>query len=224
MRCAGQRREHDVDALQRPELADKHEVRGIVGQHRLVEFVRVETVRHDAHRAGGLPDELAEAARGKLAFENKPVGERREPLFRPDIDAPRQGGRRVMQAAAMRRVEGADTLALALQPPRRKPRIGATLGAVAVHDIDVEAPGEPLHLAVARDVGWPDLPGHRHARHPERAEIRKPRERTGGVLAAGLGVANDADLNPQLGLAFHQIMDVPEETSDRRPQAMENAK
>jgi hypothetical protein len=25
-------------------------------------------------------------------------------------------------------------------------------------------------------------------------------------------------------LAFHQIMDVPEETSDRRPQAMENAK
>ena len=44
------------------------------------------------------------------------------------------------------------------------------------------------------------------------------------MLAAGLGVANDADLKPKLGLALHQIVDVPEETSDRRPQAMENAK
>ena len=42
--------------------------------------------------------------------------------------------------------------------------------------------------------------------------------------AAGLRIANDADLKPKLGLTLHQIVDVPEETSDRRPQAMENAK
>jgi hypothetical protein len=44
------------------------------------------------------------------------------------------------------------------------------------------------------------------------------------VLVAGLGVADNADLKSKLGLALRQIMDVPEETSDRRPQAMENAK
>ena len=48
-------------------------------------------------------------------------------------------------------------------------------------------------------------------------------QRAIGVRAAGFEVADDADLKSELGLALHQIMDVPEETSDRRPQAMENA-
>jgi hypothetical protein len=93
-----------------------------------------------------------------------------------------------------------------------------------VQHIDLEARGKALYLAVALEVRRPDLAGHRHARHAERAEIRKPLERAGGRLATGLGVADDADLKPKLGLTLHQIMDVPEETSDRRPQAMENAK
>ena len=112
----GKRREHDVDALERPKLADKDEVRRIVGQHRLVEFMRIKPVRHDAHRAGRRTDELAEAARCKQAFEDEAVGERRKPLLRPDIDAPGESGRRVVQAAAMRRVERADAWRLRLSP------------------------------------------------------------------------------------------------------------
>ena len=41
----------------------------------------------------------------------------------------------MVQAAAMRRVEGADALALALQRASGEPRISATLGTVAVQDV-----------------------------------------------------------------------------------------
>ena len=58
----------------------------------------------------------------------------------------------MVQASAMRRVERADALSLAFQPARRKPRIGPALGAVAMQDVDFEARGEALHLAVTLEV------------------------------------------------------------------------
>ena len=51
----------------------------------------------------------------------------------------------------MRRVERAD-VALALEPARREPRIGPALGAMTVQDVDLEARGKALHLAVALEV------------------------------------------------------------------------
>src|SRR5512147_2797749 len=111
----------------------------------------------------------------------------------------------------MRGVEGADASALALKRASRKPRIGAALGAVAMQDIDVEAGGEALHPAVGHEVARTDLPGHGTARHAERAEIREALERPRRILPACLGVADDADLKPDLGLALHQIVDVAEE-------------
>ena len=51
----------------------------------------------------------------------------------------------MMQAAAVRRVEGADALPpLRLSAQRREPRIGAAFGAVAMQDIDVEAGSKAL--------------------------------------------------------------------------------
>jgi hypothetical protein len=91
-----------------------------------------------------------------------------------------------------------------------------------MQDIDVEAGGNAPHPAVSLEVAGADLPGHGAARHAERAEIRQARKRARRILPAGLGVADDADLKPELGLALHQIVDVAEEASDRGPQAMEN--
>ena len=127
-----------------------------------------------------------EAARGEQAFEDEAVGERCQPALGVDVDAPGHGGRRMMQAAAMRRVEGADALGLPLERARRKPRIGAALGAVAMQDIDVEAGGKALHPAVSLEVAGADLPGHGAARHAERAEIGQARKRARRILSAGL--------------------------------------
>ena len=44
---------------------------------------------------------------------------------------------------------------------------------------------------------------------------------TGSPL--GARIADDADLGPKLGLRQRQIVDVAEQTSDRRAQAMQNA-
>ena len=114
--------------------------------------MRIKPVRHDTHRAGRRTDKLAEAACRKQAFENEAVSERRKSLLRLDIDAPSQRGRSMVQASAMRRVEPADALSLAFQPARREPCIGPALGAVAMQDVDLEARGEALHLAVTFEV------------------------------------------------------------------------
>jgi hypothetical protein len=148
--------------------------------------MRVKPVRHDADRAGGLSDELAEAARREQAFEDEAVGERRQPALGIDVDAAGHGRRRMMQAAAMRGIEGADAPALSLERARRKPHIGSAFGAVAMQDIDVEAGGKALHPAVSLEITGADLPGHGAAGHAERTEIGQARKRPRRILPASL--------------------------------------
>src|SRR4029079_9283194 len=132
-----ERREHDVDTLEAPELADEDKVDGIVRHRRLVELMRIEPIRDDHDRAGRLADNLAVAPRGEQALENDAVTQRREPALGLDIEAAAQRRRRIMQTSAVRVVEGVALLALLrLEPPRREPRIGAAFGAVAMHHID----------------------------------------------------------------------------------------
>src|SRR3974390_742146 len=114
--------------------------------------MRIEAIRHDADWASGLADELAEAPRGEEALEDEAVGQRRKPALRLDVDAPSHGGRRVVQASAMGRVECTHASAFALKPPCCQPRIGPALGAMAMQDIDVETRGQVSHLAIALQV------------------------------------------------------------------------
>ena len=130
----GERRQENIDTLELTQLADEDEVRGVLVERRLVELMRVEAVRHDADGAGWPPDRLRVTARGEVALEDDAVGHGRQPPLEPHVYAPHEGIRRIVQAAAMRRVEGGDPL-LALQAPCREPRIGAALGAMSVQDI-----------------------------------------------------------------------------------------
>ncbi len=122
----------------------------------------------------------------------------------------------------MRRVDGLHLHALALQLAAGKPRIGPALGAVTVQDVDAELGGKPRDLADSAPVAEAEMAGHGNARQPERAIIGQAAERH--RVALGAGIADDADLGPKLGLAQRQIVDVAEQTPDRRAQAMQNAK
>ncbi len=143
----GQGLEQHIHAFQSSELADEHEVDGVVGQHRLVEFVPVKPMRHDAPGATRLTDQLDITIGGKHAFEQQPVGHGQQLALGHDVEPAHGVRRRIMQAAAMRRVDRLHLQAFALQLAAGKPRIGAALGAVAVQHIDAELAGEPGHLA-----------------------------------------------------------------------------
>ena len=125
-----------------------------------------------------------------------------------------------MQAAAMRRIDRLDPGAFALQPPRRQPRIGAALGAVAVQHVDLELAGEPRDFAGGPPIAETELARHGNAGEAKHAIVGEATERN--RIALGARIANDADLGPELCLPQRQIVDVAEQTSDRRAQAMQN--
>lgn len=129
-----------------------------------------------------------------------------------------------MQAAAVGSIEAADPPPLALEPLRREPGIGAPLGAVTVQHIDAETGRELSHPAVAPPVARTELTRHRAAPDAERTAVRQSIEGPLGILGPCSGGADDAHLKSEIGLGLGQIVDVTEQTSDRRSQAMENAK
>ena len=122
----------------------------------------------------------------------------------------------------MRRIDGLHLHAFALQPAAGQPRIGSAFGAMTVQDVDAKLGGEPGDLAGSPPVAETDMAGHGHARQPEHAIVGQTAERH--RIALGAGIADDADLGPELGLAQRQIVDVAEQTPDRRAQAMQNTK
>ena len=110
-------------------------------------------------------------------------------------------------------------MALTLEPlrfsrARREPRIGAAFGAVAVQHVDLELAGELGDLAGGAPVAEPDLARHGNAGETEHAIVGQAPERN--RIAARARIADDADLGPELGLRQRQIVDVAEQTSDRR--------
>jgi hypothetical protein len=64
--------------------------------------------------------------------------------------------------------------------------------------------------------------GHRNAGQPKHAIVGKAPERD--RIALGLGIAHDADLGPELGLAQSEVVDMPEQAPRGRAQAMQYAK
>src|SRR3990170_6102960 len=122
----------------------------------------------------------------------------------------------------MRRIDGLHLRAFALQLAAGKPRIGPAFGAVTVKDIGPKLGGKPRDLAGGAPVAETEMARHGNARQPEHAIIGQAAERH--RVALGAGIADDTDLGPELGLAQHQIVDVAEQTPDRRAQAMQNTK
>jgi len=113
-----------------------------------------------------------------------------------------------MQASAMRRVDGLHLHAFALQPAGGQPRIGPAFGAVTVEDIGSKLSSEPRDLAGGTPVAETDMAGHGNARQPEHAIIGQAAERHRVTL--GAGIADNAHLGPELGLAQRQIVDMAE--------------
>ena len=77
-------------------------------------------------------------------------------------------------------------------------------------------------VADRRDIGHPDVAGHRHSREAERQQPREFRERRLCLPPAARRIGNDADRVPARRLAAGEVADVPEQAADRRAQHVED--
>ncbi len=100
----------------------------------LCELLGGDAVVHDADQGARRADLGDERVPAVPALEQEQLGAAHQHLFERQVDEADRRRATVMQAAAMRRVD-ADELAA------REPRIGATLGAVAVQDVDAAPRG-----------------------------------------------------------------------------------
>jgi hypothetical protein len=98
--------------------------------------------------------------------------------------------------------------------------MSSPLGAVAVQHVGLQLASEPRDFAGGPPIAEAELPRHGNAGDAQHAIVGEATERN--RIALGLRIANDADLGPELCLPQRQIVDVAEQTSDRRAQAMQN--
>ena len=128
-----------------------------------------------------------------------------------------------MQAAAMRRVEGEDPGTLAFQRAAGKPRVGPPFGSVAVQHVDAKLRREARQPTVGAPIREAQTAAHGNSLDAERAGIGETADRPPRILPSAFCVADDADVESKLGLAFCQIMDVAKKPPNRRSETMEDA-
>ena len=171
------------------------------------------TTRTNAARRADLGGERIAAV---AALEQEQLGAPHQHLLEREIQKADRRMAAVMQAAAMRRVDP-DRAAAA------EPRIGATLGAVAVQDVGTGlARALSRHVALCRHIAQADMAAHRHAGQPERQLSGQRRERRIRPRAAGRGIRHDADLMAARRLRARQIDHVTKQAADGRPQDVQD--
>ena len=119
-----------------------------------------------------------------------------------------------VEAAAMGGVDAGDR-PLSPEPGRDHPAIGAALGAMAVQNVEADL-GEMFQNVTHRDeIAQRNAATHRDAAGAERESGRDGGDDLVFELAAGQGVADDADIVTGSGLCVDQIDDVAEDAADR---------
>ena len=120
-----------------PELADIDDIGGIVGLDDRIELVGGDAVEHAAHQPGRGADGALIGIARERAFEQEQIGAVHQRAFEAAIESALQRIQRVVQRAAMRRVDANVLFERGLQADE-----GAGLGAVAVQDVRLQPPDQ----------------------------------------------------------------------------------
>ncbi len=168
-----QRPQQHVDALELAKLADEQEVGGIgVGLVR-GEIARLQRVGDDArgHPAGA--DAPVVNAADEVALEDQAVGVAGEEPFDRRVDEALRRGERVMQAAAVRRVEGCHVAAVGAQIASGEAGVGAALGAVPMQHVGTQAARGIADGAAGRQIARAGEASHRKTGDAELQMLRR---------------------------------------------------
>ena len=107
-------------------------------------------------------------------------------------------------------------------PEARQARIGAALGAVAVHDIGLEIRQAARNTHERGNVGGVGQTVHRGPHHAEREMWREVAEDLVGARAARAGIDDEPDAMAAFDLLAREIDHMPKQAAERRPQDMDD--
>ncbi len=211
--------DEQVGALDVTELADIDDVGRVRIGLNGIELGRAHAVEDAAHGRFRRADEALIRVACEQAFEQEQIGAADQHAFERGVERAFHGRRRIMQHAAMRRVDTHDVLADRGEADQR-----TRFGAVAVQDGGIERANQMGEFGNGEHIRRVRRPSHRHPVHAQRHFRRDGFQRRGGAVAAGQAVGDDADLMAAVGLSRRQIEDVADDAADRRADGVENAK
>ncbi len=220
-----QRLDEEIRPLKVAHHADIEEVGARrAGLRQRLEFLVGDAVEGDAEGLLRYPDLGGEGFCLVAADEDEAVGHPFHDPFEAEKDLPGRRTGVVVQASAVRTVDAGHALTRDPREGADRPSIDAALGAVRMDDVGIESADAAIEPYQRDDVGRRDLALHRDTLQAE-AEIGQDLlEQFVLARAARRGVADDSDLMPGGGLCADEIADMAEETPDRRPEAVHDAK
>ena len=124
-----------------------------------------------------------------------------------------------MQRTAMRRIDPDHSLGRGPQAQE-----GAGLGAVAVQDVRLQSPDQPLKSRPHLNIRRARFAANGQATNAELEARRDFRQCLLGAFAAGQAVGDDADMVAAVGLAVGEIEDMAEDAADGRTRRVQNTK
>ena len=154
--------DEDIDTLHRSELADEDDVGRVRGQRDGAEFRWADAVVDHTHGRMRRADLVAEDPRAERTLEQIEVAARHQQALQGEISL--AGECRVIeqQAAAVRRISAHDR-----RTRECKARIGAALGAMAMHDLRSRRAHAASDMHQSGKVARAELARHRDRTHAE---------------------------------------------------------
>jgi len=200
-----------VGSLDVPEFPDIDEVGGVVGPDDRVELRCGHTIEDATDEAGRRADHALIGIARERALEQEQVGAVHQRAFEAAIEGALEGVERIVQRAAVRRVDADGRPGMRLQANE-----GTGLGAVAVQDLRLQPADQPPEPRPCHRVGGRGLAPNGEAMNPKLETGRDLRQRRLGALATGQAVGDDADMVAAIHLSVGEVEDVAEDSADRR--------
>lgn len=214
-----ERRENEIGTLDVAEFADIGDVGGVVRGRHGFEFGGRDAVEHASDQAAGLADHALVGVAREGAFEQEQVRAAHQRAFEKGVERAFRRRRRIMQRAAVRRVDADRT-----RQNARQTHEGAGLRAMPVKDVRCACPRDAGKFAKRENVRRMRLATNGDPVHAELHARGDGGKRRVGALSAGEAVGENADVVSGVRLAVGEIEDVANDSSDRRADGMQDAK
>src|SRR6202171_5430082 len=211
--------DQEVRALDVPELADIDDVGGVVGLDDGIELLRGHPVEYAAHQPLGRADGALIGIAREGAFEQEQIGGVHQRAFEAAVECALDRIQRVMQRAAMRRIDSNGAIGAGFQADE-----GAGFGAMAVQDVRLQPPDQTHDMRPYQHIGGKRFAANGKTMNTKREARRDRRQRRLGALAAGQAVGDNADVVATVDLPVGEVEDVSEDSADWRAHRVQDTK
>src|SRR5229473_7598016 len=202
-----------------PELTDIDDIGGISRPDDGIELIGGYAIEHATYQPARRADRALIGIARENAFEQEQIGRVHQRAFETTRDRVLQGVRRIMQRAAMRRIDANGVFRTPLQANE-----GGGFGAVSMQDVRLQPPDQAQETQPYQNVRRRWLAADGEAMDAKLEAWRDFLKRRLRAFATGQAVGDDADVVAAIGLAVGEVQDVTEDSADRGADRVQDTK